>query len=197
MSIQIKDLNFQYLDRPLFNKLNYSLKSGQVSLIQGPSGCGKSTLLKLIAGLISPQSGQILILDSLKKENIGYLHQDLHLIEHWSIQENLDLVDSDRNNQKKWFKTFDLQMRPTTLVSNLSGGEKQRVGLIRIILSNVNTVLLDEPTAHLDDEQTEIALKTLKSIFKNKTVLIVSHDQRVQKYSDIILNWQKDMIHAV
>lgn len=167
-----------------------------MSLIQGPSGCGKSTLLKLIAGLINPQSGQILIFESLDKTSIGYLHQDLHLIEHWSIKENLDLVERDLDHQKKWLNTFGLQLDPNTITSTLSGGEKQRVGLIRIILSQARTILLDEPTAHLDDEQTEIALKSLKSVFKNKTVLIVSHDQRVQKYSDLILNWQKEMTHA-
>ena len=197
MSIKINDLVFRYSNNILFNKLNYSVQSGQISLIQGPSGCGKSTLLKLIAGLITAESGEIFILDSLQKKKIGYLHQDLHLIEHWSIKENLDLVNSDFNIQNKWLKTFDLTMHSSTLVGTLSGGEKQRVGLIRIILSNADTVLLDEPTAHLDDIHTEVALNSLKTAFKNKTVLIVSHDQRVQKYSVIIVNWQKEIIHVV
>ena len=172
MSIQIKDLDFRYGKKPLFNKLNYSIQSNKFSLIQGPSGCGKSTLLKLIAGLIKPQSGQIIAGDSEDKTKIGYLHQDLHLIEHWSIKENLDLVNHSSASQNKWLKIFDLTLDPHTLVSTLSGGEKQRVGLVRIILSNANIILLDEPTAHLDDVQTDVVLKSLKTVFKNLPKII-------------------------
>ncbi len=146
--------------------------------------------------MLQPQLGQIFLSDLPEKKRIGYLHQDLHLIEHWSIKENLDLVDSDSAVQNKWLKLFGLQMASETIPSYLSGGKKQRVGLIWIILSNANTFLLDEPTVHLDDHQTDVAFKSIKNVFKDKTVLIVSHDQRVQTYSDLILIWQKDLAHG-
>ncbi|MBC7743125.1 MAG: ATP-binding cassette domain-containing protein [Bdellovibrionaceae bacterium] len=196
MSIVIQDLFFQYAERPLFNNLSSIIPEGGLCLIQGPSGCGKSTLLKLIAGLIKPLSGQITIGNNSEKKSVGYLHQDLNLIEHWSIKENLSLADCQVTIQDKWLRNFNLSMNSNTLVSALSGGEKQRIGLIRTMLLKANIILLDEPTAHLDDLHTDIVLNSLKEVFVHQTVLIVSHDQRVQKYADHTINWQKEIIHA-
>lgn len=166
-----------------------------MTLIQGPSGCGKSTFLKIVAGLLKPLSGQVLFPGQIKK--IGYLHQDIHLIEHWSLEENLSLVDSNKTHQKKWLELFDLKMNPNSIAGQLSGGEKQRVGLVRIMLSNPDLILLDEPTAHLDDKHTSEALQLIKKQFLNKALVVVSHDQRVQKYSEHILNWQKETANGV
>lgn len=195
MSVRLKNLAFWFHDKVLFENFSYEIPAGKVTLIQGPSGCGKSTFLKLVAGLIQPTSGQIE--KSNSESVIGYLHQDIHLIEHWSIAENLNLADSDKKNQKKWLEKFDLPMNPNSLVARLSGGEKQRVGLVRTVLSRPDLILLDEPTAHLDDEHTDTALKTIRKEFCSKTVIIVSHDQRVQNYSDNILNWKKEVSRGV
>ncbi len=195
MNLQIKNLTFGFKNRELFKNFTFEIKTAQITLIQGPSGCGKSTFLKIIAGLLIPQSGEMNSAVTAQKK--GYLHQDLHLIEHWSIKENLNLVDQDVKNQKTWLKNFELLMDSDSLVSNLSGGEKQRISLIRILLSKPELILLDEPTAHLDDYHTDIVLKSIRQEFINKTVVIVSHDQRVRKYSDQILNWEKDMHHGL
>ncbi len=195
MNVRLKNLSFKFAEKSIFTNFNYEAGEGIITLIQGPSGCGKSTLLKLIAGLIKPQSGSIEFSDS--KPKIGYVHQDLHLIEHWSISENLNLVDSSLENHNQWLQRFDLSMPPTTLVQDLSGGEKQRVSMARIILADPDLLLLDEPTAHLDDGHTEDLLSALKIHFKNKTVVIVSHDQRVKSYADICVKWQKGFSHGI
>ena len=195
MSVRLKNLAFRFKDKILFENFNYEIPSEKLTLIQGPSGCGKSTFLKLVAGLMSPTAGQI---EKIGHEAaIGYLHQDIHLIEHWSIEENLNLADSDKKNQQKWLEKFDLPMSPKSLIARLSGGEKQRVGLVRTVLSRPDLILLDEPTAHLDDEHTDATLKIIKKEFSSKTIIIVSHDQRVRNYSDHILNWKKEVNHGV
>ena len=195
MKVRLKNISFKFSDKAIFTDFNYEIGEAIITLIQGPSGCGKSTLLKLIAGLMKPQSGNIEFSDLNPK--IGYVHQDLHLIEHWSIIENLNLVSTDITDQKRWLQKFDLTMRPTALVQDLSGGEKQRVSMVRIILANPNLLLLDEPTAHLDDGHTEDLLAALKVHFKNKTVVIVSHDQRVKSFADVTLKWQKGFSHGI
>lgn len=191
MSVRLKNLAFRFQNKFLFKNFNYEIPSEKLTLIQGPSGCGKSTFLKLVAGLMQPTEG--IIEKSSLDTAVGYLHQDIHLIEHWSIEENLNLADTDKKNQLKWLEKFDLLMNPKTLAAQLSGGEKQRVGLVRVILSRPDLILLDEPTAHLDDEHTDSILKIIRKEFASKTVIVVSHDQRVRNYSDHILNWKKEV----
>ncbi|MBC7420958.1 MAG: ATP-binding cassette domain-containing protein [Bdellovibrio sp.] len=185
--MNVQNLSFSYVEKPLFQNLNFEFKSATITLIQGPSGCGKSTFLKLVAGLLDLQSGQIVISPNSK---IGYLHQDCHLIDHWSIQENLSLVSTDLVKQKNFLREFDLQMPGATPASQLSGGERQRVSIVRTLLQNPEIVLLDEPTAHLDDEQTAVAMKLIKTHLGTKTILIVSHDKRLFDYADQKLDWK-------
>lgn len=166
-----------------------------LTLIRGPSGCGKSTFLKLVAGLLDIQSGTIEFSNS--KARIGYVHQECHLVDHWSIAENLRLAQLDKNvstadfnsNVDNWLKRFDLKLNKKSLAANLSGGERQRVSLIRILLQNPDIILLDEPTAHLDNHHTSQALQILKEELKNKLTLIVSHDQRVEKLTPHLVDW--------
>jgi putative ABC transport system ATP-binding protein len=121
------------------------------------------------------------------------MHQDCHLINHWSIAENMALVSRDRKTLQRWMQRFDLHMSPTALVEHLSGGERQRVALIRLFLQNPDLALLDEPTAHLDDDHTLEALKWIKSELRGKTVLIVSHDKRLIDQAEHLLDWKKEV----
>lgn len=196
MSLKIKNLSFHYAEVPLFKNLNLEFSKPNITWIRGPSGCGKSTFLKLIAGLLTRQEGEITFSqDDIK---IGYVHQECHLIDHWTIEENLRMAqwlgDDDKaefkNKVDQLFKKFDLKTtNPKSLAKHLSGGERQRVSLMRVLLQNPDIILLDEPTAHLDDLHTEQALKILSESFTNKLVLIVSHDQRVAKFADKTIEW--------
>lgn len=189
MIVEAKDLGFSYDNKQILNQFNYKFTSGEFTWIRGPSGCGKSTFLKLVAGLLPLQQGEVVLQNTVAR--IGYVHQDCHLIEHWTILENLRLVNNESALYTKWMRKFDLEMSENTLVKNLSGGEKQRLSLIRVILQNPDLVLLDEPTAHLDDDHTVQAMQHLQKQFANKTVLLVSHDQRIGKFVDKQLDWLK------
>ena len=190
MTLEIQGLGFHYKDKEIFSNLNFFFKSQALTVIRGPSGCGKSTFLKIIAGMTKKQLGSI----QFSKANcsIGYVHQENHLIDHWSILENLRIVTSDVKVISSWLKKFDLDLNLNSLISQLSGGERQRISLIRVLLQNPDVILLDEPTAHLDDKHTIQALNLIKKDFIEKLILIVSHDQRVADYADQLLNWKKE-----
>ncbi len=186
--MNVTNLSFGYRDEKfLFENLNLDLTKGSFMLVKGPSGCGKSTLLKLIAGFLNPQKGKINIED--RKTKIGYLHQDCHLIEHWTVWENLSLVNSEIELAKKFLQEFGLNKVFNNLVSELSGGEKQRVSLARILLQNPDLLLLDEPSAHLDDKNTVHIIGFIKKYFKDKIVIVVSHDRRLDELASQIFEW--------
>ena len=185
--MKISGLAFGYNEKFLFQDLNLELKPSSFLLIRGPSGCGKSTLLKIIAELLPLQKGKIEF--ARPDIKIGYLHQDCHLVEHWSIQENLELVSADIELMQKLSKQFNLKNPLNTLVRNLSGGEKQRVSIIRLLLQKPDLALLDEPTAHLDDKNTAEIIQIIKSNLKDNIVIIVSHDHRIDSQVSQTFNW--------
>lgn len=189
MSVRVKNLSYSYPGCPLFKNLHVDFMPSGLTLIRGPSGCGKSTFLKLIAGLLPIESGEILRNTSV----VGYVHQDCHLIDHWSLEENFSLVCNDAEKQKTEMTAFNLSMSLNQKVQFLSGGEKQRAALIRLILQKPELILLDEPTAHLDDEHTATAMQRIKKQFSKQTILVVSHDQRLNQYADHIFDWKKEV----
>ena len=125
------------------------------------------------------------------------MHQECHLIDHWSIEENFLLVSSDKKLFLDLMRKLGLNMNLNTLVLKLSGGEKQRMSLIRVVLQNPDVILLDEPTAHLDDLHTAHILQLINSHLKNKIVLIVSHDKRVSEFADEVFDWQKPTAYDI
>ena len=194
--MNITGLSYHFAEKKLFQNLNLSLPSPSFLLIRGPSGCGKSTFLKLIAGLVDLQAGEVQLPAHFK---IGYVHQDCHLIEHWSVLENLSLICADHELKNSWLKKFGLSNTQNSLVKTLSGGEKQRLSLVRLLLQNPDLALLDEPTAHLDDKNAMLCMQYIKEALKDKIVIIVSHDHRVSNLAQDILDWStltKAVSHA-
>lgn len=191
MEIICSDLEFSYGDKLLFQRLNLEVQEKERIWIKGKSGSGKSSLLKLICGLLQPQSGEIKInkqnisnlnlvdRNSFRLNHIGYLHQENHLIEHWTVLQNLLLVESSIKDIQKIILQLGLDVDVLNkLVFQLSGGEKQRISLARLFLQKPVVALIDEPTSHLDDENTELVINLIDEKLANSTVVIVSHDNR-------------------
>ena len=175
---------------------------GLVALL-GPSGCGKTTLLNAIGGLDKTNSGKILIdnkkittintyrKDKLRNLKIGYIFQDYKLIDNKSVYDNVSMVLNmigikDKKEIKKRVEyilervgIYRYRYRPCGM---LSGGERQRVGIARALVKNPDIILADEPTGNLDSKNTIEVMNIIKSISKDKLVILVTHEVELAKF---------------
>lgn len=204
--IEIKDIIFSYNgNKNLLNKVSASVKKGEVLGIVGPSGCGKSTLTRIMLGLIKPDKGQILVNDTVLKEGIilssSILTQN-NFIFNGTISENVALenIDNQVDEQKIKFalksaglNSFieSLKEKEYTIIGDkgqkISGGQKQRLSISRVIYSDKKLLVLDEPTGSLDEKNAKIIFESLNMLKKDKIVIIVTHDKELSKMCDKLI----------
>lgn len=172
--------------RVVLNQVELEIHAGNCTLITGKNGSGKSTLLKIMAGLLKPDDGSLNIgrktfcwpqAKKVIRQHIMYLHQTPYLFD-GSVEKNLTFVNSALNIEEAmiWANIHHLAKRQT---HSLSGGERQRVALARAWLKQPQVLLLDEPTANLDDDSKQRTLKLIND-FKRKgaAIVIVSHEPK-------------------
>jgi ABC-type sugar transport system ATPase subunit len=195
--LEVIQLAKKFADQRVLDDVSLSIKPGQHTVILGSSGCGKSTLLRIIAGLLIPNAGEIVINDEIVSSantitlkphlrNIGLVFQDLALWPNLTVLKNIILVLSAKNISAKEAKkkAMDvLEMCEIASLANrkpaeLSGGQQQRVALARAIVLKPNYLLLDEPFSSLDlitkyDLMEELVTLANK---QNSTIILVTHD---------------------
>ena len=184
--LELKNISHSYHgtegETMALSDLSFVLKQGDFISIVGPSGCGKSTLLSIISGLIPPEDGEVL----LNGSHIGYMLQKDHLLEWRSVYRNITLglevqhkVDSFTPERvKKLLKQYDLDKFINAKPSELSGGMRQRVALIRTLILEPDLLLLDEPFSALD-YQTRLSVgDDIGQIIRRekRTAILVTHD---------------------
>ena len=190
--LELKNVSLNYYtitdEITAVNGLSFYCYDGEFVSIIGPSGCGKTTILSLIAGLITPTSGSIFIDGSNKptRENLGYMLQKDHLFPWRTIEKNvfLPLEIKKINNEKNrsyanlLLDKYGLKDFKKKYPSQLSGGMRQRVALIRTLVSNPKLLLLDEPFSALDSQTRLSVCDDVFSIIKaeKKTAVLVTHD---------------------
>ena len=177
--------------------VNLTFEEGKLTILKGVSGSGKSTILSLIAGLVKPSSGEVIVdekkiskipdhfVSQFRQKNIGFVFQKYNLISSLSVAENilLPLVPLNLSRLEceerlvRVLKLFNIEDKRDKLVKNLSGGEQQRTAIARANINMPKIILADEPTANLDEklslEFIEI-LRDLKS--QNRTIIVATHD---------------------
>lgn len=176
-------------ETPALNNISFDVKEGEFIAIVGPSGCGKSTLLSLIAGLITPETGDIKINGtdvSNTRASIGYMLQRDHLFEWRSIYKNVILgLEIQKKLTKEYLDTVDemlvnygLETFKDKRPSELSGGMRQRAALIRTLALKPSILLLDEPFSALDYQTRLTVSDDIGCIIKKekKTAILVTHD---------------------
>ncbi len=192
-------LNYQTIDDEIsaIQDLSFYCNDGEFVSIIGPSGCGKTTVLNLIAGLLKPTKGEILIDGENTKENLGYMLQKDHLFSWRTIEKNvflpLEIKKICTAENKKYavdlLDKYGLSNFKKNYPDELSGGMRQRVALIRTLASKPSLLLLDEPFSALDF-QTRIAVcDDVYNIIKSekKTAILVTHDiSEAISMSDVI-----------
>ncbi len=183
-------------------------ESGLVALL-GPSGCGKTTLLNAIGGLDKVHSGNIYIdgkritkrsqryIDKIRNGEIGYIFQDYHLINNMSVFDNvaislrmIGIKDKKEIKEKVNYilETIGLYRYRKRPAGMLSGGERQRVGIARAIVKDPKIIIADEPTGNLDSANSIEIMNIIKSISKNRLVLLVTHETGLANfYADRIM----------
>ena len=174
--LRVSNLSKSFPGQPLFSDLNFEIRRGERVAIIGNNGTGKTTILKILNGVVAPDGGQI---ELGTKVQIGYYdqeHQVLHM-DKTIFQEISDtypyLTNTEiRNVLAAFLFTEDDVFQP---IHTLSGGERGRISLAKLMLSNANFLILDEPTNHLDIVSKEILEQALKDY--SGTVLYVSHDR--------------------
>ena len=163
--------------------------------IEGESGSGKSTVLNLLANYIKPNKGNIV--KNYNDEEVGFVFQDFHLIDHLNVIENIllpkivngSLKKDGYKQAKKLLSTINLSNLENRKISELSYGQQARISLVRGLIGNKKVLLLDEPTANLDVENSIQIMEIIKEISKTKLVILVTHNKSLsQKYSDYIVH---------
>lgn len=193
--IKLSNVSFSVEGDQILSSLSLALEAQKTHVLLGSSGCGKSTLLKIILGLCFPTKGQVFLDGQLLTsknqrqwvQKIGYCVQDGGLFPHLTAKDNILLVSKLRGQdpssaQDRLFELCKLvQAREKILdlyPSQLSGGEKQRVSLMRALHNDPDILLMDEPLGALDPIKRRILQKELHDIFSTlkKTVVFVTHD---------------------
>ncbi|MCI9110981.1 MAG: ABC transporter ATP-binding protein [Eubacterium sp.] len=200
MKLSVNGLRFSYSDKPIINDLSLNINNGEFVSILGPSGCGKSTLLNIFAGILKPQSGEILI-DNKKYEkanhHFAYMPQNDLLLPWKTILDNVCLYGEIHHHKKEIKETalhqmekFGLKGCENKYPDELSGGMRQRAAFLRTTLCKADIYLLDEPFGALDVITRGDMQDWLAELCSNlkKTIILVTHDTDEAIYlSDRIL----------
>jgi ABC-type lipoprotein export system ATPase subunit len=184
----------------IFEDMDFTVKQGDFISVIGPSGSGKTTLLNLISGLDSKYKGTIKVFNKnlsdinekektiLRLKNIGFVYQFDSLIYELNPLENIELpyfiLHNKTNHSKSYelLKNFSMENIAFSNSSNLSGGEKQRITILRAIRNNPKLLLADEPTGNLDYENAEKIMQDFKKLNSNGlTIIIVTHNLDLAK----------------
>lgn len=220
--LEIKNLQFSYNERnktdKIFDNLNATLKFGNIYALRGKNGAGKTTFADLITGLLKPDGGEILFnnknineLANRWNSSVSYLSQNFFLFSD-TIKNNITLESknsfsysderyeraiqiSNLNNEINKFTNKD-DFLLSEFGNNISGGQKQRIAIARLIYKGSKIIILDEPTASLDKLSSELLIKMLQEIKKDKLIIIISHSDKIINDCDKIIEINNKKINV-
>lgn len=190
--------------------VSLSLQQGEFAALVGPSGSGKTTMLAIMAGLLRPTSGSIMVdgqeLSSMKEKErarfrrsrIGFTFQANNLVSYLTVLENVELLlrlnhqftRASKQRAREILILLGLEDKLKVLPRQLSGGQRQRVAIARSLINRPALVLADEPTASLDTERAFQVVETLANLVheQNTTGIMVTHDLRMVEYADRVIH---------
>ncbi|MBQ2978196.1 MAG: ABC transporter ATP-binding protein [Clostridia bacterium] len=201
--IEIKNLVKQFQNETEIEYRDITFETGKSYMLLGASGCGKSTLLNMIAGVLSPTRGDILIdgvnmsaasqkvKDRFRIEKIGYIFQDFKLISDMTVADNIGILrleGVDISGMDNMLRALDIYDKKNARIKHLSGGQKQRVAIARALVKKPDIILADEPTGNLNFAIGEQVIRKLVEVSKGKTLIAVTHDDRLAKYFDEVID---------
>jgi putative ABC transport system ATP-binding protein len=199
--------------------VSIEIKTGEFVALVGPSGSGKTTLLALLAGLLKPSAGGVLIDDNplwkmsdaartrFRAEKIGFIFQSSNLVPYLTAQENVELMLKlngrlNRAGKQRTVELLDrlgMGDRLGNLPPQMSGGQQQRVAIARAIIHEPAVVLADEPTASLDTERALQVVQTLQALMHEKghAGIMVTHDLRMCRFVDRVIRMRDGKVAQI
>jgi len=202
----VKEYNDGNSSIKVLDGVNLNIVKGESVAIVGPSGSGKSTLLHILGGLDLPTSGYVKVMGEnlstlrekrrckIRNKFFGFVYQHHHLLKDFTVIENIimplliagDAFKTSRIKAHQLLKLVSLEDKGKYRVSQLSGGEKQRVAILRAIINNPKCVLADEPTGNLDHTTAMNVFKTLTKLKDTleTSFIIVTHDTNLAEQMD-------------
>lgn len=205
--VGLKQVSREYLiggqEYKALNKVNLTIKRGELVVILGPSGAGKSTLLNILGGMDSPTSGSVEVdgheiskytakqLTKYRAEKVGFIFQFYNIMPTLTAEENVKIVEDVSTTDKdalEVLKSVGLGRHAKKFPNELSGGEQQRVSIARAIMKDPALLLCDEPTGALDSKTGVEVLKLLRQqADENTTVVIVTHNAQIAEIADHVI----------
>jgi putative ABC transport system ATP-binding protein len=209
-AIDVQNLSFSYgsgdLARRVLKNVSLPIKRGEIVILTGPSGSGKTTLLTVIGGLRAAQTGSVNVLGQQMvgapekervalRRRIGFIFQQHNLLQSLTAVQNvamaLELEEGTREAERleksaAMLRAVGLEDKLHSLPAELSGGQRQRVSVARALVRAPDLVLADEPTASLDKQSGQDAVRILKELAAKRgtTILLVTHDYRILDMAD-------------
>ena len=220
LMFQIKDLVKTYTPKgaePVMALRGITVDFGETGMvfILGKSGCGKSTLLHVMGGLDYPTAGELVIdgksskdftkedYDNYRNTYVGFVFQEYNLLPEFTVYENLAIAlqlqgkKADKALLEEYLKRVDLEVDEKRRPTQLSGGQKQRVAIARALIKDPKIIFADEPTGALDAKTGNDILTLLKSLSKDRLVIVVSHDEEFARtFGDRVLEMSDGLIVA-
>lgn len=192
--------------------VNLQLFPGELTILSGPSGSGKTTLLTIMALILNPSEGRILVMGrdvtsvsedekaTIRLKHYGFVFQNAALIPALTVMENVliaaaiqgaSITPAVRKRAEASLDRLGLIAISDQKADSLSGGQKQRTAIARALVNDPDLILCDEPTSALDVESSTVVLETLRSLSnENRSVILVTHDPRVFPYADRLIQIQ-------
>ena len=201
--IEIKGVSKRFKNETAIDYDDVVFDSGKSYMLLGASGCGKSTLLNIIAGVLAPTSGQVIIdgadmtaksqkeKDAFRIRSIGYIFQDFKLIEDMTVLDNINILNLegiDTSGSEALLEKLGIAEKKNSKVKHLSGGQKQRVAIARALVKAPDIILADEPTGNLNFAIGEEVIRQLCEVARGKTLIAVTHDERLAKHFDAVID---------
>ena len=211
--IRIQNINKKYSAQEVLKNINLGFREKELVMILGPSGSGKTTLLNVMAGIEKSDAGDVYYgceniskyngkkLDYYRSNNISYIFQDYNLINYLTVDDNL-LISSKLKGKKlskesinAGLNTFGLYGSSKKTPLLLSGGEKQRVAILKSLLCDSKVLFGDEPTGALDSCNAEVVMDIFKEISRDRLVILVTHNEELaKKYADRIIRLKDGIV---
>lgn len=194
--------------------VNLTIEEGEFVVILGPSGSGKSTLLNVISGLDTVTSGEITFrgetltnldeeeMTAFRRKHLGFIFQQYNLLQNLNVYENIQIgsdIGTAPLDITDLLEKVGLEKARNKYPSQLSGGEQQRVSIVRSLAKNPDIIFCDEPTGSLDEENSKKILQLLQDLNEdyNKTVIVITHNLGIAEMADKVIKMNSGEITEV